>query len=238
MARYGMSILLLALIFLPGLPLPAPAAEAEDGLAPGSDLHRVIDGRITPRSLAQVLKGQPTAPFTLPKLWIYDRQGRQLWFQQGFHPKTFLDSMEAVLASPAPETGAPSLASRLADFTTPEGEPLDALPPADLTVVKYWAEWCQPCHRQSELLEDFLARHPETVIHVLHVEADPSKIEDLGQMIGQGAAEGEPGASGGAPVRVIRGKLDEETREKLESGELTPEELEALLQEAGEGEGP
>ena len=57
--------------------------------------------------------------------------------QEGFSAEAFPGSMEAALASPNPDPEAPSLISRLEDFTTPDGEPLDALPPADLTVLKY-----------------------------------------------------------------------------------------------------
>lgn len=233
-------LLLLPLLLLP---LPVPLAGAEDGLVPASDLHRVIDARITPRSLPTLLEGQSSATFTLPQLWVYDREGRELMAQEGFSVIAFLGSLETTLTSPTPNPEAPTLASRLEHFVTPGSEPLDTLPAADLTVVKYWADWCQPCRQQSKLLGDFLARHPETRIHVLQVETDPAKLSQIPTIeVRAGEGDKTPGSAAPSaeapPLRGIRGKVDAEALEKLQSGELSPEELEALMEKIEEGEAP
>jgi len=53
------------------------------------------------------------------------------------------------------------------------------LPSADFTIVEYWAEWCQPCHTQSEQLKKVIASQPGLSINVLHAEADPMKLPEL-----------------------------------------------------------
>ena len=75
------------------------------------------------------------------------------------------------------------------------------------------------------------------------MEADPAKLSQISTAeawTGKGGETGDStGPSGEAPpVRVIRGKLDEETLKKLQSGEPSPVELEALQEGLEEGEAP
>jgi thiol-disulfide isomerase/thioredoxin len=189
-------------------PADAPASRAAyeiTAVAPLEKIDRVWpDGRIS-----------------LPLFKVFDRPGRLLWTEKGFDGDSFRVELQRVLDQPQPTPG-PGLADELAGLVTPAGNPIDPeAPPADFTFVKYWAEWCLPCHRQSEEMAKVLAANPLRRIAVIEVEADRAKLL---------------GAAPGKPVSLDPDRLPEDLRDKLLRGEaLTPEEAQRVREAGGQG---
>jgi hypothetical protein len=126
----------------------------------------------------------------LPFLRAYDAAGRRFLEIAGYDPR-FLASLRAVVDRPRPDP-AFRLDDELRHLRTPAGGAAPGLPAADLTFVKYWAEWCAPCKPQSRDLERFFAERPELRINLLEVEADTTKLD--------------AGAGGTAPRRRMGGE--------------------------------
>jgi thiol-disulfide isomerase/thioredoxin len=158
--------------------------------AAGASVHAVTLV-LAPEGYAEVfgtLGGQPRV--RLPFLRAYDAAGRRFLEITGYDPR-FLASLRAIVGRPRPDP-AFRLADELRHLRTPAGGPAPDLPPADLTFVKYWAEWCAPCKPQSRDLESFFAERPELRFNLLAVEADTTKPG--------------PGAVGAAPRRRAGGR--------------------------------
>jgi thiol-disulfide isomerase/thioredoxin len=127
---------------------------------------------------------QGTVQLALPQFRAYGRDGRQLYAASGYEPAGFKEAMTGLLTAPEkrPAAGKPpdpdtpkTLAADLAKLESPDGKALPKLPAADLTLIKYWADWCVPCHAQSRDLAALLAAHPGVKIHLVHVDADLTK---------------------------------------------------------------
>jgi thiol-disulfide isomerase/thioredoxin len=114
--------------------------------------------------------------FALPQFRAYDPQGRQLYSSEGYDLDDFKRQATRLLKGKGkPRAGAAALAADLAKVETPAGQPLPPLPPADLTLIEYWAEWCVPCHAQTRDLVQVLAKHPEVKVNLVYVDADFTK---------------------------------------------------------------
>jgi len=44
-----------------------------------------------------------------------------------------------------------------------------------LVLVDVWAEWCGTCQRQTDILQAYLAEHPDVPLHVLTVDFDTQR---------------------------------------------------------------
>jgi thiol-disulfide isomerase/thioredoxin len=138
-------------------------------------VHQVLEVRIAAMELRADLLN--TGQFALPQFRIYDRQGRQISdFGSGYSPETFRDKFEAVLKSAAPTGSDKTLAWEIKRLEGQDGKRLEKVPEAEITVVVYWAEWCEPCHALDKQLKEILAAHKDLSVNVLHVEADPQKV--------------------------------------------------------------
>lgn len=162
--------LAIAALVLPADAAPAPVAKAEK---PAWPAHvRVVEARLSFKDMQGEIR------LGLPQLRAYGRAGQQLFSATGYDSNHFKPDLGALLASKKAQGEVDpkaTLAADLAKLESPEGEPLAAVPPADVTLVKYWADWCVPCHAQSRDLVEVLAVHPGVKITLVNVEADPSK---------------------------------------------------------------
>jgi thiol-disulfide isomerase/thioredoxin len=146
--------------------------------APNNPNHQMIEAKVKDKELFKMVTKKKE--FAIPQLRVYDKQGQQVAdFSGGFEPDTFKEELDKVLQSPKPDTGKPVLQAELEIITDSKNKKLKELPPADFTIVEYWADWCEPCHEQFDLLQKSLAAHPELAINMLHVQADPTKLPGL-----------------------------------------------------------
>jgi thiol-disulfide isomerase/thioredoxin len=127
---------------------------------------QVVEARLAP----------PDGSFDLrlPQLRVYDAEGRQLLDLEGYSSdggRAIARALEGKLEA----KDAHPLAGELARVTASDGAGLAPLPAADFTIVKWWAEWCVPCHAQSRDLAKVLAAHPDVRANLVHVDADFSK---------------------------------------------------------------
>jgi thiol-disulfide isomerase/thioredoxin len=189
----------------------AEPAKAVPGKAPWPGNARLIESQLS------VEAAKASSTMSLPQLRIYDAQGRRVSSETGYD-SGFAKTLGKIFDGEAEPDARHPLSEDLAKIVTAEGKPL-SVDRADFTLVKYWAEWCVPCHAQTSDLKKLLAAYPKLTFNVVHVEADRSKILT------------------GKPVTPL--KLDAETLKKLDDPNLTPEERQKLLEEimAAKGKG-
>ena len=155
----------------------APLGVALAQTTPTNSNHPIIEAKVKDKELLKMVSGKELA---IPQLRIYDKQGHQVAdFGNGFGPETFKEDLDKVFQSPKPTEGKPALKAELEIITDIKNKKLKDLTPADFTIVEYWAEWCEPCHEQSQLLKESLDTHQNLAISVLHVQADPTKLPGL-----------------------------------------------------------
>jgi len=156
------------------LVLLLPFAALTQNANPAPAHHELREVKFDDQILFGMIKGKE---FSLPQMWVYDRQGRQVAdFGDGFDPDGFRPQLEKVLHSPSPKADGKSLEAVVKDFVEKDGKPLRKLADADFTIVEYWAEWCEACHDQAKLLNEVVSAQTDLNITVFHVEADPEKI--------------------------------------------------------------
>jgi thiol-disulfide isomerase/thioredoxin len=145
--------------------------------SPTNSNHQIIEAKVKDKELLKMVSGKELA---IPQLRVYDKQGQQVAdFGSDFEPETFKEELDKVLQSPKPAEGNPALKAELEIITDNKNKKLKDLAPADFTIVEYWAEWCEPCREQSKLLKESLEAHQNLAIHVLHVQADPTKLPGM-----------------------------------------------------------
>lgn len=198
---------LLILILFAG----ARSAWAGDGTVWPGNVHVIEASLLKPKPPAE---GQTSFELSLPQLRAYDPQGRRLAEMTGFDIEGFGPAVTRLLDGKETPDASKPFADELTRISAPEEKPLPALPEADITIVKYWAEWCVPCHAQSRELARALAEHPNLHVNLVHVDADLSRYNPKGSS---------------APRKI---ELDPETVKKLEDPNLTQEQRSTLLREA------
>lgn len=170
---------LLSRFLLPGMALllvcisPALVGEAKEAGTPAWPSNvRVIEVRLSPETMRGV------ARLPLPQLRAYDSQGRRLAELVGDDSRKLSSTMATVLGGKARADASQPIAKELAKLETADGKPVGALPDADVTLVKYWAEWCMPCHTQTRELTKILQKGSSaTRINLVHVDADFTKVK-------------------------------------------------------------
>ena len=174
------------------------------------------NARVVEAQLAKKAAQEIGAGFSLPQFRVYDARGRKIFDVEGYS-EDFAAKLSEILAVGGKPDASPSLAGELAAVVSPEGKPIGSLPEAPLTFVKYWADWCVPCHAQSRDLVKALGEHPDLRVTVLNVEADLMKMM---------AAEGK------TVRRVNLEEIDPEAAKKLKDPNLTEEQKKKILEEA------
>jgi hypothetical protein len=124
----------------------------------------------------EVPKGGGSVNLQLPQLRIYNAQGRRLLEVTGYN-SAFSGTLTSLLKGHGQADPSRLLAPELDRVRTADGKPLGPLPQADFTVVKYWAQWCVPCHAQTRDLVKVFASHPAVRVNLLHVDADLQKLK-------------------------------------------------------------
>jgi hypothetical protein len=109
----------------------------------------------------------------LPQFRLYDSRGWRLASSSGYERSEFRSRLESFLAGEGTADGERRLSAELLRFETRGGRRLKEVPPADFTIIEYWAEWCQPCHVQSGELAEVLAGFPKLSVNVVYVYASP-----------------------------------------------------------------
>lgn len=146
------------------------------------------DYQIKPEVLQRAMSGE-AGVFGLPQVRIYGGDGYLLSdLGVGYLPGRLAEALEQAMKPDAKSDRARSLVVELADFETEGGDEPPLPRCAELYVVKYWAEWCKPCHLVDAELEAYLAEHPERSIEVVSVEADPDRLAEIAAP----AAEAQP----------------------------------------------
>jgi thiol-disulfide isomerase/thioredoxin len=187
---------------LTGAAGPAKAAAPQPAPWPGNT--RVIESQLS------VEAAKRASQISLPQLRIYDGQGRRVSSRTGYS-SDFTEDLQRIFKGESDPDASHPLSEDLATVVTADGKPI-AVGRADFTLVKYWADWCVPCHAQTADLKKLLAAYPKLTFNLVHVDADRGKL-----------------LSGGKPV--VRIELDAATRKKLEDPNLTPAQRQKLLEE-------
>lgn len=197
-----MTTWLLTLALLTGSAGPAKAAAPPPAPWPGNT--RVIESQLS------VEAAKASGPMTLPQLRIYDAQGRRVSSRTGYS-SDFTKDLQRIFKGKSDPDAAHPLSEELTTVVNADGKPI-AVGQADFTLVKYWADWCVPCHAQTAELKKLLAAHPKLTFNLVHVEADRGKL-----------------LSDGKPVKRVQ--LDAKTVKKLEDPSLTPEQRQKILED-------
>jgi hypothetical protein len=141
----------------------------------------VVEARLTEakwRSFLVTEGGQAQLNVGLPQLWVYDRDGRLLQRFEGPSPDVAADLQQLVqrgtTADKATEVALPRELKMVEPIDYVE---IDALAPADLTFISYWADPCDACDAQFTALLKFLATQPKTKGRIFHVKADKSTVD-------------------------------------------------------------
>ena len=136
----------------------------------------IIELRQTPQSLRETYaKGKRMG---IPRMVMLDGRG-QLIYGDGGLRDDLVRRMHEAYRKDRPINAAISLAAVLDETETTDGKRLtpEALPAADLYVVDYWAQWCEPCRLMSRIIDGAL-KHWDGVHSVwLKVESDPEKVD-------------------------------------------------------------
>ncbi len=142
-----------------------------------SSKHQFIESKLKDEELMKMAMGKE---MSLPQMRVYEKQGQLVIdFGNGFDEDTFKEQLDKVLQSPKPIAGKRTLKSELSIMVDSKNKALKDLPAADFTIVEYWADWCEPCHMQFDLLKQALKEHETLAINVLHVQADPTKLPGM-----------------------------------------------------------
>ncbi|HEX6903918.1 MAG TPA: thioredoxin family protein [Thermoanaerobaculia bacterium] len=202
--------LILAAGIVPAAAYAGEAGKAEKPAWPSN--ARVVEAQLTKKAVQGMEGG-----FNLPQFRVYDARGHKVFDANGYSHDFAAKLSELLAVGGKPDASSSSLGSELAAVVSPDGKPIGSLPEAPLTFVKYWAEWCVPCHAQSRDLVKILGEHPDVRVTVLNVEADIMKMM---------------GAEGQTVRRISLEEIDPEAAKKLKDPNLTEEQKKKILEEA------
>lgn len=139
-----------------------------------------IELQQTPQALsATYAKGKR---IVLPRLIVLDGQGRLIYGGPGYRddlPRLLREAYKRDKPLNAPIT----LAVILGETQKADGSRLSVadLPPADLYIADYWAQWCEPCKIMTAVLDGMLKRWDGVHSVWLKIESDPEKVDNQTQ---------------------------------------------------------
>jgi hypothetical protein len=95
--------------------------------------------------------------------------------------QTFRSAVNAVLQSPSPVGSDRTLAWEVSRLVDHKGKPLDKLPYADFTIVKYWSPACKNCEiiekTERKILQEVLTSYQQMSVNILHAKVDPGWLK-------------------------------------------------------------
>ena len=109
---------------------------------------------------------------SIPWLTIYNAQQEPVSHRTGYNDK----SVKMWNAYRDPANVEPGPWPSLETVATYSDLDISAIPPADLTFVKYSADWCVPCKAQSADLKTFKLQNPDLDIAHVEIIADTKKL--------------------------------------------------------------
>jgi thiol-disulfide isomerase/thioredoxin len=116
------------------------------------------------------------ASFSLPQMRLYNGEGYLLKEAHGYVQGRLPDLLNKAMEAGAKADSSRSLIGELADLQSSDGETPPLPKCAEFYIVKYWAEWCKPCHLLDDELDAYMEQHPELSLEVYSVEADPDMM--------------------------------------------------------------
>lgn len=158
----------LGAVLLLGL-LASPAARAASKPPAWPANVRLIEARLGAEAYASF-------SVELPQFRLYDSQGWRLANTAGYEGGRFARLLDSLLSGKGTPDGH-LLADDLPRFQAPDGKRLAEVPAADFTIVEYWADWCQPCHKQTADLVRMLGKYPKLKVNVVYVDSSPPGME-------------------------------------------------------------
>ncbi len=135
---------------------------------------QVIELQHTREAMAQTYRKGERVP--LPRVIAFDGQRRLIFGETGYH-SALKKELHQSLQKDRPMAVPITLAAVLAETTDRNGAAVtvDTLPPADLYVVDYWADWCRPCHMLAHDIDDTLNHWAGLNSVWIKIESDPEK---------------------------------------------------------------
>ena len=137
----------------------------------------IVELRQTPQSLRETYaKGKRMG---VPRMIMLDAKGQLIYGDAGLREEDLSRRMHEAYRRKKIIDARITLSAVLAEVETSDGKrvTLESLPPADLYIVDYWAQWCEPCRIMTRILDGTL-KHWDGVHSVwLKVESDPEKVE-------------------------------------------------------------
>ncbi|MBX3402921.1 MAG: TlpA family protein disulfide reductase [Phycisphaeraceae bacterium] len=89
-------------------------------------------------------------------------------------------SPPAAVPAPPPALDINSPAPRLFIRQWVRGDPVEALEPGKVSVVVFWATWCQPCRRAVPYLSDIQRTHADRGLRIIAIASqEPGGADDL-----------------------------------------------------------
>lgn len=117
--------------------------------------------------------------FTLGAWYIYNRQGREIGEIQYDNDPLFANSLKVILQSSEPLETDRVLDLELSRFVDKKEHPLERIPAAEFTIIKYWDESCKDCmpshNNGAKALQKFLAGHSEWAVNIFYVDVNVEK---------------------------------------------------------------
>jgi len=113
----------------------------------------------------------------VPRILLFDTEGQEIFAITGYDATSFPAQIETAMKEGKRKDG--DLAQELAAVYVGEGVPFgpDDLAAAEFTFVEYWADWCAPCKKQLQDVQDLARQHPDTQLNLIKVELDGRDVE-------------------------------------------------------------
>lgn len=155
---------------------PAGAAMAEGAAEDGVPHNlRIYEAKTSLQDFGRVENEVFFLP--VPQILLFDTAGREIFSVTGYDGASFPAQIESAMQEGEPKDG--DLAQELDTVYVGDGVPFgpDDLAAADFTFVEYWADWCAPCKKQFQDVQELARRHPDTQLNLVKVELDGRNVE-------------------------------------------------------------
>lgn len=143
-------------------------------------IAEIIELRIPPLAIQKKLIEGRSRELVLPEFEVFNSKGEGVfWLKNATAGAQLKEQLTNIVNSPIKNQR--ELKFVLAD-AVPQARnffPLNSVAQYDLIFVQYWAEWCEPCKEQMQLVDSFIKENSEVNILWLIVERDPAQMDGL-----------------------------------------------------------